>query len=930
MILFEKHNIIYKLYSKFFLYPFFVLLFLFNSLVVLADPNLRFKHLYMEDGVSNNTIVSILQDSYGYIWFGTNDGLNRYDGRSFKIFSHDSRNKNSLQQNFVQVIFEDSEKNLWIGTDGGGLSLFNREKENFKNYLHNPENENSLPHNSVISIVQDERGYFWIGTLGGGLSRFNSKTGHFKNYQIKGTSSDLISDGRVWDIEYFKEKLYIATYRNGLMVFDIKNEKFHAFKDFPYNYNYEKNKRLYSVCIDKKNNLWFASKNALQKYNLETRQYIDYSKTNKTNEIINNRIQYIYESPTGKIWLGSWGEGLILYDSSEDKFISYKHEQGNPFSLSHDRVRTIYEDFSGTLWVGTWGEGINKYHPDEHKFVSYSTNTLYKNSISHNYVYAIKQDSKGRIWIGTLKGLDRFNNENGKFYSSNVFRNSFRGKSVRCIIESKDGTLWFATNSDGLYSYKSGKMKSYKNDSKNPDSISSNKIFTIYEDKKGVIWVGTRSGLDQYDKKNDQFIRYSHSLDDSNSISNSRGVTAIIEDDYGYFWIGTENGGLNRFDRSKNSFRHYLYSADNPLSINHNTINSLFLDKKGRLWIATAGGGFDLYNRNYDIFMHHTETDGLASNYAYSIVEDKNNFLWINTNKGLSRYDISNGIFRNFDVNDGLPGNMLTVAAEFCDNGEILFGSYKGLGRFLPSSITESSFHSPVVITGFRKFGKPFLPGGVLESIKSIDLSYKDDYFTLEYAALNYINSDKTQYAYMLEGFDRDWIYANKRRQASYTNLNGGNYTFKIKATNSDGVWNKESRNLDISITSPPWKRWWAYTIYILTLLGIVFAYISYKNRSHQREMAIKQRFLEASQRFVPNEFLEHLGRKEITDVQLGDCIEREMSVLFSDLRSFTSISEKMTPEENFVFLNDYLNAMAPIVRSNSGFIDKFIGDAIM
>jgi class 3 adenylate cyclase/streptogramin lyase len=495
-------------------------------------------------------------------------------------------------------------------------------------------------------------------------------------------------------------------------------------------------------------------------------------------------------------------------------------------------------------------------------------------------VFTVNEDHTGTLWVGTQKGLQQLDRQTGQF-----------GEIVLRQI-----------------------------------------VRTLFEDRSGTPWIGTAAGLTKIDRATQQFTNYRARPNDPQSLSSDR-VAVIYEDRQGGLWIGTYDGGLNKFDREKGQIVHYRANPGDPNSLSHDNVTAILEDQKGMLWIGTAGG-LNKFDPATQTFRQYTVDQGLPNNTVYGILEDSQGDLWISTNHGLARFNPQTEKFRNYYLNDGLQSNEFNGGAYFKSrSGEMFFGGINGFNAFFPEQVKDNPYIPPIVMTDFQIFNKSVKPlekvrgksvlTDVITETNTMTLSYRHYVFSFEFASLHYTLPEANQYAYILEGFEQDWNYVGNRRFATYTNLPSGKYTFRVKGTNSDGVWNETGAAIALTVTPPPWKTWWAYTLYGLAVIGMFLGYIRYKQIQYKRERAILDRF-------VPYEYLRFLGKKTILDVNLGDHISKEMGVMFSDIRSFTTISETMTPQENFNFVNAYLKRVAPIIRGNDGFIVKFLGDGMM
>lgn len=840
------------------------------SFVYAAETNAKFEHITTDQGLSQSGLNSILQDSQGFMWFGTQDGLNKYDGYDFTVYKYNALDSHSLSDNFITSIYEDKSGIIWIGTDGGGLNKFNRETQEFTRYIHDVDNPHSLSRNRVLSIYQDSFGTLWVGTDGGGLNKFNPETDHFTRYQHQFDDPHSLSNDIILSIyEDQLGTLWIGTGGGGLNKFNRKTSQFFQYKNNPVNPNSLNDDTVLSIHEDQSARLWVGTKNGgLNQFNRDNEQFIHYTHDPaNSNSLNHNTVNAIAEDRLGNLWLAttswyatSYGSGLEQFTPEDGRFHHYKNDPFNPQSLNDNLVIYVWVDNSQILWIGTALSGINKLDLKAPKFIHYTNDVANLNSLSNNHVMSIDEDHLGQIWIGTLEGgLNKLERKTRKFTrykhnSANPY--SLSSNNIWSIYEDTDGMLWVGTFGSGLdkFDRQTKKVTHYQHNSNDPYSLSDNTVTSIYEDHLGTLWVGTlRGGLNKFEPESKQFIHYTNEPNNPNSLSD---VSAFLihEDHSGTLWIGTFSSGLNKFQRETEKFIHYKHDANNPNSLSYDRILSIYEYPSGILWIGTFGGGLDKFDIATETFTHYTEKDGLPNNSVVGILADDEGNLWLSTGKGLSKFNPKTETFRNYDVSDGLQGNEFDGVKAYLKSktGEMFFGGLNGFNAFYPDQVKDNPYIPPIVITDFKKFNESVKLDKSISEIESIKLSYKDSFFGFEFAALDYTNPLKNQYAYKLEGFDKDWIYSGTRRYASYTNLNGGTYIFKVKGSNNDGLWNEEGTSIKILITPPPWKTWWAYTLYIVVLVSAVMGYVQWKTRAQKKENAL----LRESERKL-NQFLE-------------------------------------------------------------------------
>ncbi len=825
--------------------------------VYAAETKLQFEHITVDQGLSQSGIISMLQDSQGFMWFGTQDGLNKYDGYNFIVYKYNELDSHSLSDNFIASIYEDKSGIIWVGTDAGGLNKFNRKTEQFTRYQHESDNLNSLSHNRVLSIYEDNSGTLWIGTDGGGLNKFDRQTEQFTRYQHHSDEVNSLSSDSVFSIyEDSFATLWIGTGGGGLNKFNPETGYFTAYKNNPVDPNSLSDDTVLSMYEDRLDRLWIGTKGGgLNEFNRKAGKFTHYAHDPDNPHTLNHdTVNSIAEDDFGNLWLGttswygnSYGAGLDKFTPKTEQFTHYINEPTNLNSLSDNLVIYVAKGTSQVLWIGTAFGGINKLDLKGKKFSYYRQDSANLNSLSDNHVMSIDEDQSGTIWIGTANGgLNKFERKTEKFtYYKHDFANpySLSNDNVWSTFEDSNGTLWIGTLGGGLNQFdrKTGEFTQYKHDPNNPNSLSDDTVTAISEDRVGRLWVGTfNGGLNRFDRKTGKFAHYKHDPNNSSSLSDNT-IVSVYEDYVSSLWIGTVSGGLNRFNRKTGKFAHYKHDPNNPNSLSYDRILSINEYPAGTLWIGTYGGGLDKFDTVSETFTHYTQKDGLPNNTIAGILADDEGNLWLSTGKGLSKFNPQTETFRNYDVSDGLQGNEFDGVKAYLKSktGEMFFGGLNGFNAFYPEQVKDNPHIPPIVITDFKKFNESVKLDIAISETKEIKLSYKDNFFGFEFAALDYTNPHKNQYAYKLEGFDKDWIYAVTRRYATYTNLDGGTYTFRVKGSNNDGVWNEEGTSVKIIITPPPWKTWWAYTLYVVVLVTAVLGYVQWKTRAQARENAL-------------------------------------------------------------------------------------------
>ncbi|RKY98284.1 MAG: hypothetical protein DRQ13_03710, partial [Ignavibacteriae bacterium] len=839
------------------------LYFLFSLLIYPQTREIQFEHLSLEEGLSATTVLSIIQDSRGFLWIGTYDGLNRYDGYSFTTFKNKLDDSTSLSGNAIRSLYEDNSGSIWVGTLSKGLNKYDNEKETFTRYSHIPGNPESLSSNEIKSVCQDRNDQLWIGT-GDGLNRFDLAKEEFRHFTHDSTDPTSISSNSIYSVyEDHSGMLWIGT-PNGLNKFNRQSGNFTRYKHNPDDPFSISNNAAFSICEDNQGKLWIGTLGGgLNKLNKEKEQFTHYKHNpNDPFSLSEDKIFSVYEDSRGELWIGTYGSGLNRFDIQNERFIHYTHNPDNLSSLSDNSVFKIFEDNSGILWIGTWNGGVNKYNSGKEKFPHYSYIANNPNSLNNNKIRSICEDNSGIIWIGTDGGgLNRFDKEREKFthyVNKHGDPTSLSANGILSVCVDNSGVLWIGTDGGGLNKFDSKKKQfvQYRHNPDDPKSISGDAISVVYEDKSGTLWIGTSTGgLNKFDRKKEQFVQYIHNTDDSSYLSQEK-IYSIYEDSRGVLWIGTYGGGLCRFDREKEQCKHYTNSPEDPNSLSNNNITSMYEDKSGTLWVGTESG-LNKFDRKTEQFFCYRETNGLPSDMINGILEDDHGNLWLSTNNGISKLNPADTTFVNYNVDDGLQSNEFNQwAYHKTKNGEMLFGGNNGFNIFHPDSIDniKNSYIPPVYITEFQLLHIPVSVGfnksinrTILEKsiteTEEIELLYDDNIISFEFTVLDFQIPEKNKYAYFMEGFDKYWTYTYAdRRFVNYTNLDPGEYTFRVKGSNNDGIWNEEGTSLRIIIAHPWWATWWAYILYGFF---IIFLFISARKYDLKRQRLKHQLELE-------------------------------------------------------------------------------------
>lgn len=817
-----------------------------------TEPDeIRFKRLSIKDGLSQGTVSCILQDKTGFMWFGTEDGLNRFDGYDFKIFRPDPDNPNTLPAPDVTCLLEDKNGVLWIGSFDGGLSRFHRETEIFENYLHNPKDPNSLSSNLITDLLQDKNGMIWVSAQSGGLCRFNPETGMAERFEHSSQNTNSLSSNALFCL-YLDEdqKLWIGG-SEGLDLLDIPTGVITRFQPDPEIPTSLPGGNIRGLARDRFGHLWVSMRGrGIARYDSESESFFLYSGRDS------NRLTHpgkLFLDRSGVLWSGTRGHGLArmqVVDTGQGlhsmKIRFYGNVSGDLSSLSGNDVQSIFEDRSGILWIGVLGNGVNRQDHWSARFNHYREGK--KSGIIDNMVWAVATDEDENLWVGTDSGLTRMDPSRTKskhYIHSEGQSDGLGGETALSVYADRRGDIWIGCWNAGLdrlirnngeerfvhYRHKPGDLNSLSNDF----------VYSIAEDNKNRIWIGTASGISILDEARENFQRYRHNPNNSNSLSHDE-IVYVYEDPYQRIWACSSGGGLNLLSRDETRFTHFS-KGDNPQTLDSNTVNSVLCTAEDVAWAGTNGGLNKLVLKNETaIVTRYGMEPGHPRSSIYRMHKDGLGRIWMSGNKGLTRFDPETEVFRIYDAYDGLQSREFNAGASFkSKSGEMFFGGVNGLNAFFPEQIVDDKNIPNVVLTEFLLANRPVKlksknPSSPLtmaiDYTDRIVLTYKQNVFSFHFAALHYAVPENQQYAYMMDGFDEEWVQTDgKQRVAAYTNLNPGHYTFKVKGSNHDGAWNDEPASVKVVILPPPWLSWWAKLIYGFVFMVVVVGYLRYQQK---------------------------------------------------------------------------------------------------
>jgi diguanylate cyclase (GGDEF)-like protein/PAS domain S-box-containing protein len=779
----------------------------------------RFTRISVEQGLSQNSVQSILQDHAGFLWIATEEGLDRYDGYGFVVFKHDPNDAQTLPDDVVSVLHEDRQQRLWVGTQRG-LSLFDRRTETFSHI--------GAIQKRVTSFWEDEDGTIWVGTAGGGLFERDRATGAFRQYQPNPKVPDTLTSAVVTAVRRdHRGRLWVGTQDAGLCRLEEgADRRFVPVRHDPADPRSLGHEYISGLGEDRQGDLWVTTYGGgISVLDHETDTFRRYAQgpNSDPHGLATDLLTPVFVDRAGEVWIGTDGQGLQRYDRAGDRFLPpMRHEPSDPASISSSVVRSIYEDAQGQIWVGTYRGGISVLKRPRHAFAYYGHIPGDPTSLADGNVGAVSEDAEHRIWVSTDgTWLHRFDRATGTFTRYEVPRPNGMRSSGLSIHEDRKGRLWLATYRGGLYRFdpQKGAFTAYPHRAGDPTTPSHDDIWTIAEDDGGL-WLGTGAGLDRFDP--DRGIVVGHTpLPGSDGTLSYGGVRGLLVDSRGDLWAGSLDG-LNVLRHGARTFLHYRHDEANPRSLSNDRAACLYEDRRGRLWVGTQGGGLNLVDPQAGTFTAYRD---FPSNVIYAIDEDPSGRLWLSTNHGLARFDPESGRKESFDLTNGLQGLLFHIGAHTrTHDGRLLFGSADGLYDFDPSEIRPDNFAPPVAFTSLRVFNEPARLPAALQTLDEVTLTHRDQVFSLAFAALDYTFPRRNQYAYSMTGFKDRWIDLGTRREVTFTDLAPGTYTFRIKASNSDGIWNPGSTaSLRVVVRPPFWSTWWFRTLGVATFaLGLL------------------------------------------------------------------------------------------------------------
>jgi|GEM_PF-1826000 len=848
--------------------------------------DLRFERISIPEGLNSNYVNSITQDGNGFLWIGTFAGLNKYDGYVFTEYAHRKEEPKPDIEEQIVTLFPDQNGHLWIGTSVGVIRL-HLDSGELISFANKPSDPSTLISGSVNTIMQDSRGNLWIGT-GGGLNRFNPELQTFSRFLYNTPILDIIEDqsGDLW----------IATFQ-GLVSLDLDTEKFTYYRNDSQDPRSLSSNFLSTLFEDSQGNLWIAAANGLNRMDLASDNFILFQHDPTVpSSLSDNEVTDILEDSHGRLWIGTI-KGLNLYDPLTEGFFHIQHDPANPFSLSDNLITTLFEDQSGVLWVGTISGGLNKLSISSNRFQDFpqaidfldtsddSDQVSLAEALRSAVILDVYVDSLGNVWIGTvLQGLFNLDRTSGEIHHFQNDPDGIRSNQVTAIYEDSSGDIWIGSSGGlDLFDPQSATFE-YQPISRNYS------VEFITENANGDLLLGTSQGLYRLFRSLNGTLQSEYlRLDQSNPGKQS--ITAIYTDSTGSLWVSTLSDGIFIRHPGDTQFTHFVHNPEDPASLSIDSPFFIYEDHQGVIWIGTFLGGLDRFDRDSGTFTHFSETEGLAGNWITCILADDQEVLWLATNRGITKFDPQTGDIYNFDSRDGLQGGEFLTCAQD-DRGQMYFGGLQGLNAFDPSQIEINPEPPPTVISAVNLFNQTIRAD--LPDDERIQLPYNENFLSFDYTALDYNAPEKNQYAYLMEGLDQEWVYAGSRRHAEYPDLKPGEYTFRVKGSNNDGIWNEIGAAVKISIQPPFWSTLWfrglVFTVVIGAAIGIYQLRVrnlqarsrELENQVEERTAELEERTLEAEQQrteiealyLADEELHRYLHMDQVLDALLGTAVE--------------------------------------------------------
>jgi ligand-binding sensor domain-containing protein/signal transduction histidine kinase/DNA-binding response OmpR family regulator len=878
-----------------------------------STQQIRFRNYSVSDGLPSSTVRAILQDDQGFLWFGTKNGLSRFDGYQFRNFQFAKKLPGSLGNNFIHCIYRFDSTHLWVGTENG-VYVLDLERERFE----------LLPPTAgktVFGIVRDQQGYFWISTRLNGLLRFDPVSGKYIHFIKNNTHTSVSSDNISKMTVDHEGKIWIGTYGNGVDVYDPVTKRFTNYHSGNSGLSNDHVNTLYKGLDGA---IWVGTMNGgLCRWQKETSSFRVYKKGGPKS-IRDNIVRAIWQNTPGKLYVGT-EKGLNILDIPTGEFVAYTNQGNDPLSISDNAVYSIFTDKGGTTWLGTFFGGVNYFNEKASVFELYYP-TGDPNNVVGKAVSCFLEDQPGKFWIGTEDGGLHYFDAAARSFKRYPFlphHQSLSYHNIHCLLKDSKGKIWIGIFAGGLniYDPRTGSVSQIGMQPSDPHSLNSNNIFSLYEDKDGTVWVGTDRGLNTVDVHTGKITRIINEATD-NTI-----VYDIYEDNTKTMWIATYNNGLASFNKRTGEWKS-IHQGNQPNSLSSSKLTCLHDDYDGNLWIGTDGGGLNRYNYRTKEIKVYDEQSGIGANVIYGIQEDDNGTIWLTTNNGIYSFDPQHKRVRHFTPQDNLQSRQFNYGAFYkASDGKLLAGGIKGFNVFSPEKAGLTPSVSSISFTNFQLFNKNISPdekesplSRQINYTKELELRHDQSVISFEFAALSFTAPEKVRYAYKMEGFDQAWNFVGEQRKATYTNMAPGTYTFRVKATTDKGNWDVPEKTITLIIYPPFYRTTLAYLVYVLLLLLLMYAAFKYSSAYVKKRNQIKL------ERLKNKEEQEFYARKIEFFTVMAHEIRTPLSLIIAPLERLLSTQKRenqekeqlMVMEENAERLMHLVNQLLDFRRIES------------